>query len=451
VTVAQRPRYTRAMVKLRPSRNGRGWEYDIIFRWPEGDRFRERRDVPVSSRSDAQRYADARQSVLLARGRAAFLAAKVPTLAKFWPRMVRDHYRAERKKPSTIDAVESIFTNHLAGPLGARPLDSITNADVAALKSALAGKGAKTVNNIVSVLSRTLRCAVDWGVLGTMPCKVRLLKVSDSAALWYERADYRRLVDAAKMIGTHVHVLVLLAGDAGLRRGELQALKWTDLDFERRLVHVQRAFWRDHEGVPKGGRSRIVYMTPELAAALEAHGSIRGERVLVSEQGNGRASNRTVRHWMGAAIRKAGLPVEAIKHREPKNPFDAAPCKRCKGTLRRTIRRGVRMTSLCVTCERRRRAEGEGPIHRLRHTFCSHLAAAGAPASAIQELAGHADLKTTQRYVHLAPGLRSEPIAALARYHAGEKPPTSPDANRFTIWCPTCGVIHITKGASAVD
>ena len=42
-------------------------------------------------------------------------------------------------------------------------------------------------------------------------------------------------------------------------------------------------------------------------------------------------------------------------------------------------------------------------VHRLRHTFCSHLAMRGAPARAIQELAGHQDLGTTQRYMHLSP------------------------------------------------
>jgi integrase len=39
-------------------------------------------------------------------------------------------------------------------------------------------------------------------------------------------------------------------------------------------------------------------------------------------------------------------------------------------------------------------------IHVLQHTFCLHLAMRGAPARAIQELAGHKDLSTTQRYMH---------------------------------------------------
>ncbi len=42
-------------------------------------------------------------------------------------------------------------------------------------------------------------------------------------------------------------------------------------------------------------------------------------------------------------------------------------------------------------------------VHILRHTFCSHLAMRGAPAKAIQELAGHRDLEETQRYMHLSP------------------------------------------------
>ena len=52
-------------------------------------------------------------------------------------------------------------------------------------------------------------------------------------------------------------------------------------------------------------------------------------------------------------------------------------------------------------------------VHILRHTFCSHLAMRGAPARAIQELAGHKDLSMTQRYMHLSPAALDAAIRLL--------------------------------------
>jgi site-specific recombinase XerD len=54
-----------------------------------------------------------------------------------------------------------------------------------------------------------------------------------------------------------------------------------------------------------------------------------------------------------------------------------------------------------------------GALHILRHTFCSHLAMRGAPAKAIQELAGHSDLSMTMRYMHLSPAARDSAIGLL--------------------------------------
>ncbi len=60
-----------------------------------------------------------------------------------------------------------------------------------------------------------------------------------------------------------------------------------------------------------------------------------------------------------------------------------------------------------------RRAKVKPGVHILRHTFCSHLAMRGAPARAIQELAGHQDLSTTQRYMHLSPAALDAAIRLL--------------------------------------
>ena len=52
-------------------------------------------------------------------------------------------------------------------------------------------------------------------------------------------------------------------------------------------------------------------------------------------------------------------------------------------------------------------------LHVLRHMFCSRLAMRGAPAKAIQELAGHENLSTTQRYMHLSPAAKDAAIGLL--------------------------------------
>ncbi len=204
-------------------------------------------------------------------------------------------------------------------------------------------------------------------MIGKLPCKISLLRVEETERDWYEREKYRTLVEAARGIGPAWLVLVLLGGSAGLRRGEIRSLRWMDVDVPQAgMIRVKKATWRAVEGTTKGGRWRDVPMTPELAAAVASLPHT-GERVLYTSR-NQPLSSRSIRNWMARVQRHAGL-------------------------------------------------EANGAIHFLRHTFCSHLAAAGVPAKAIQELAGHADLKTTMRYMHLAPGVRHSAIAALARYY----------------------------------
>jgi integrase len=72
----------------------------------------------------------------------------------------------------------------------------------------------------------------------------------------------------------------------------------------------------------------------------------------------------------------------------------------------------------------KRAALGTSGVHRL-HSFCSHLAMRGAPARAIQKLAGHQDLITTQRYMHLSPAAIEGAIRLLDRR------PGPPEGGRY--------------------
>ena len=129
------------------------------------------------------------------------------------------------------------------------------------------------------------------------------------------------------------------------------ALEWSDIDLANRRLCVQRSDWNAQVTSPKGGRLRYIPLTVQLAAALREHRHLKGPRVLCQDDG-------------------APLTRQQLQYR----------VKRL--AKRANVREGVRI---------------------LRHTFSSHLAMRGAPARAIEELAGHRDLSVTPRYMHPSP------------------------------------------------
>jgi integrase len=141
---------------------------------------------------------------------------------------------------------------HLQPLLGDRRLDDITTEDVQRVKADLKNKAPKTVNNVLTVLNTLLKKAMEWGVIESMPCTIKLLRASKGAIAFYDFDEYERLVAAAKALDRRTHLLVLLSGEAGLRSGEMIALEWTDIDLVKRLLCVQRNVWEGQADSPKG-------------------------------------------------------------------------------------------------------------------------------------------------------------------------------------------------------
>jgi integrase len=303
---------------------------------------------------------------------------EAPTLSDFWSRFLDGYARANRQKPSGIAAKETIGRVHLLPTVGQKRLDAITTEVVQQLKRQLTDRAPKTVNNVLTVLNVLLKKAVEWDVIERMPCTIRLLPIPKGSAGFYDFEEYERLVAAAKATERNAYLIVLLGGEAGLRCGEMMALEWGDVDLGKRQVCVQRSDWKGYVTATKRGRLRYVPLTLRLAAALREHRHLRGARVLCQHDG-------------------ASLTQKIVQDH---------------------VRRSVRRAQLA-----------KSGVHRLRHTFCSHLAMRGAPARAIQELAGHMDLATTQRYMHLSPAaiegairLLDRPGPAEAGHYLGSEP-----------------------------
>jgi integrase len=336
------------------------WIVDIVFEHADGRLERIRKVPPVQTKRGAEAYERQLRAELL---NPSPKRKEVPTLVEFAPRFIERYAMANKQKASGIASKEDVLKSHLIPMFGSLKLDQISSESVAKLKARLRDRSRSRTNNVLSVLSKLLKVAVEWGVISALPCTIKLLKVSNSTPRFYEFDEYARLVEGARKVGMRELLVVLLGADAGLRRGEMSGLRWCDVDFVRAQLRIEQAQWKETVDTPKSGKGRIVPMTSALKDALQTHRHLRGERVLCLENGSP-APGHMLRDWLEAAQRRAGLPVM-------------------------------------------------GSLHKLRHTFCSHLAMRGAPAKAIQELAGHESLTTTLRYMHLSPSARDRAIDLL--------------------------------------
>lgn len=357
-------------VRIRKYKTG-GFEVDIRVMLPDGSRLRERRKSPVDSRSGSRRWGELRARELIQNGTTR-PRKEVPTLEQFWPRFIDGHCRANKHKPSGMAGKQAVFRNHL-GPMFARKrLDQFVQEDVAQLKRRLVDHKASTTNNVLTTWNTLLRVAVEWGVIDKMPVRIRLLKLQKPPVKFYDFDEYQWLLEAAEKIDPRAKLSILLAGDAGLRRGEIIALEQSDCDLRRGQITVERSSWNGQVTETKGMEYRVVPMTQRLHAALRANRHMRGDRVLYTDAGEP-ASAKVIQKWVMPAQRRANL-------------------------------------------------KATGGIHILRHTFCSHLAMKGVTALSIQKLAGHKNMQTTLRYMHLAPG---ETHRAIRILEGSERPQTA--------------------------
>jgi integrase len=343
------------------------WQADIHVKLVDGRHIRERVRVPgATSESAALKWARERERWLILHGHEQTeveTEAEAPTLAEFCQRWMAEYVVANRLKPSTVYNKQQLIRHYLLPALGEARIDAITEADVQRLKARFAEQRASSVNNILTCLSSILKSAVEWGVIEALP-RIRPLRKEPARFEFYEEAVYQGLVEASLQVDGRSHLVVLLGGEAGLRAGEMLALRWDHCDFARGVLRIEENEWQGRRGTPKSNRTRQVVMTGRLRAALADWRRRQGDdpRVLRRDDGSP-PSKRVLDGWLRAAQRAAGL-------------------------------------------------RSKGP-HVLRHTFCSRLAARGAAPKAIQELAGHVHSSTTDRYLHLAPSALQTAIDLL--------------------------------------
>ena len=192
----------------------------------------------------------------------------------FW----QETYDKHQSRPTTYAAHNYVFKNHILPGLGDIPLSELTSEMVGEFlegrrrfgnhRPGSSGLGEETMRHIHRLLQQCLDQAIRDGLLTENPAKAfhyrKSMTVKANIMTPLEMEDY---LDAAERLG--YLPMFMLALTAGLRQGELIALKWSDLDIESRTLTIaeNRAVVR-RELVEYGDQTRTIALTPEVIDLL---------------------------------------------------------------------------------------------------------------------------------------------------------------------------------------
>jgi integrase len=283
-----------------------------------------------------------------------------------------------RTAANTLEKLNRIFGSWFAESLSAITIERIESWKIRRLN---AGRSATTVLRDMFTLSSVLSRAVRLGKLTENPIrrvekpridrrpKVRFLdkeeesrlreamqmrdaemrEARESANVWRQERK-QELLPSLPHFGDHLTPAVLLSMNTGLRRGEILALRWESIDFDRQILTVEG-------GTAKNRQTRHVPINDAATTVLrcwheQAHD---GKRVF-----------------------------------EPRTGFKTAWAPLLKRATITKFR-----------------------WHDLRHHFASRLVQAGVPLNTVRDLLGHSSVAMSLRYAHLAPDQRREAVAKL--------------------------------------
>lgn len=178
---------------------------------------------------------------------------------------------------------------------------------------------------------------------------VRRPKKSKQFPNVFSKEEIRLLL---KAVGNQKHKAILaLVYSAGLRRGEVLNLRVNDILFSRKCIFVKSG---------KGRKDRYVLLSEKAATLLKAYIKVYGPKYWLFEgEKGGKYSETAIQNIFQRAKKKA-------------------------------------MVNTYVT------------LHGLRHSFATHLLENNVPLSAIQEMLGHASIKTTEIYLHISDQFRKQ-------------------------------------------
>jgi integrase len=291
------------------------------------------------------------------------------TVGEFFARWQRD-WVAANVSGKTADRYGQEAAWYVIPHIGTTQLQKLRSIAINELYAKLLREGgrngaplsARSVGNVHRLLRSALERAVEWGLIAKNPTdKVRPPRCEPTEIQILDGAGIKALLD--KLRGTSLYMVAVLGLATGMRRNEMLALRWQDVEGDR--IRVERSLEQSKRGLrfkatkTRAGR-RVISIPPAVAAELRKYRLEQQERWLALGLGRIKDDDLILATW----------------HGKPRMP--SALSKDWNVTVKKVT------------------------LHALRHTHASQLIAAGMDVVAVSRRLGHAKPSVTLNvYAHL--------------------------------------------------
>jgi integrase len=304
------------------------------------------------------------------------------TVQQYLEYWLEDVHKA-KVRLGTYDAYRTILNRHLIPELGHIRLQKLTTQLVQSFyaKKQKQGYSASRVRAIHAVLHRSLEHAKRIKLIGSNVCDGVELPLSEQHEIQPLTPEQARLL-LQKVREHHLEALLTLALTTGIRKGEILALRWRDIDLQKGTLQIRRtlsymAHYGFKEGEPKTAKSkRKIALPPFVIETLKRHHTVQLEaRLQVGED--------WVENDLVFSNKRGGFIV---------------PMTLANHFTRLLVEIGLPHIR----------------FHDLRHSAATLLLSMGVPAKVVQEILGHSNFSTTMDiYSHVLPSMQQEAMGKM--------------------------------------
>ncbi len=315
-----------------------------------------------------------------------------------WLKIWVDVYAKPNVRPATYDLYRLMIDNHLAPGLGDIPLQKLQASEIQAFYNQKAKEySTSTVRHMHVVLSQAMdQARKEHKLMASPVTATRPPRVTRPEAKYFTSSQIDQLMKSIE--GDRWHTMILFTLGTGMRRGEVCALKWENVDLEKGIVYVKESARRVRNHTRRGPKTKIIISPPktdkgkravplpsQILAALKKHKAKQAEEKL--KIGEYYKDQGFVFAWEDGRIVDPDYLTKYFRKVIKKCGFEGIS------------------------------------LHSLRHSYASALLKMGESPKTVQEILGHSTIMITlDTYSHIAPEMKEQAAQKMDEFLTKKKP-----------------------------